>query len=108
MNKKVLHINIINKRTVFSLLNENKVKLSQFGVKKIGLFGSYVKNQQNEKSDLDFLVEFKKGEKTFQNFKNLVYFLEELFNKEVEIVTAESLSPYLKPHIIQEVEYATI
>lgn len=108
MNKKVLHINIINKQTVFSLLNENKVKLSQFGVKKIGLFGSYVKNQQNEKSDLDFLVEFKKGEKTFQNFKNLVYFLEELFNKEVEIVTAESLSPYLKPHIIQEVEYATI
>jgi len=39
--------------------------LEQFGVKRIGLFGSYVKNQQNEESDLDFLVEFKKGKKTF-------------------------------------------
>ncbi len=82
--------------------------LEQFGVKRIGLFGSYVKNQQNEESDLDFLVEFKKGEKTFQNFKDLVYFLEELFKIEVEIVTTEALSPYLKPHIIQEVEYASI
>jgi predicted nucleotidyltransferase len=90
------------------LLNENKAMLEQFGVKSIGLFGSYVKNQQNEESDLDFLVEFKKGEKTFQNFKDLVYFLEELFKIEVEIVTTEALSPYLKPHIIQEVEYASI
>jgi hypothetical protein len=108
MGDKKLNISLLSKQTVFYLLNENKAMLEQFGVKRIGLFGSYVKNQQNEESDLDFLVEFKKGEKTFQNFKDLVYFLEELFKIEVEIVTTEALSPYLKPHIIQEVEYASI
>jgi predicted nucleotidyltransferase len=108
MGDKKLNISLLSKQTVFYLLNENKAMLEQFDVKRIGLFGSYVKNQQNEESDLDFLVEFKKGEKTFQNFKDLVYFLEELFKIEVEIVTTEALSPYLKPHIIQEVEYASI
>ncbi len=96
----------LNKEKIFSLLKENKPKLRGFGVKRIGLFGSFVRQEQSAKSDVDFLVEFEPGKKNFRNFINLVYFLEDLLQKKVEIVTAEALSPYIGPSIIEEVEYA--
>jgi predicted nucleotidyltransferase len=96
----------LNKEKIFSLLKQNEIQLREFGVKQIGLFGSFVRQEQNDKSDVDFLVEFEPGEKNFRNFINLVYFLEDLLHKKVEIVTIEALSPYIGPSIIQEVEYA--
>lgn len=100
--------NTLNKEEIFSLLKQNKDKLRVFGVKKIGLFGSFVRHEQNDKSDVDFLVEFEKGEKNFRNFINLVFFLEDLFQKRVEVVTTEALSPYIGPSIMEEVEYAVV
>jgi len=54
------------------------------------------------------LVEFEKGKKTFRNFIDLAYFLEALFKKRVDLVTTEALSPYIGPHILEEVEYAAV
>ena len=59
-------------------------------------------------SDVDLLVEFEPNKKTFTNFSNLVFFLEDLLGQRVEIVTVESLSPYIGPYILREVEYVTI
>lgn len=98
---------IRNKNTLFSLILNNQKKIKSFGVKKIGLFGSFVRGEQNKKSDIDFLVEFDKERKTFDNFINLSFFLEDLIGKKVEVVTVESLSPYIGPHILKEVEYVT-
>lgn len=98
----------LNKEKIFSLLRDNNVRLKTFGVKKMGLFGSYVRNEQLAESDLDFLVEFEPGKKNYQNFIKLAYYLEELFEKRVEIVTTEALSPYIGPYIIEEVEYALL
>jgi predicted nucleotidyltransferase len=77
-------------------------------VKKIGLFGSFVRKEQSAASDLDLLVEFEQGKKTFDNFMRLSFFLEDLFKRQVELVTIESLSPYIGPHIMNEVEYVPL
>ena len=74
---------------------------------KLGLFGSFVRGEQNSGSDIDLLVEFEIGEKNFDNFMQLSFFLEELLGRPVELVTLESLSPYIRPHIMREVEYIT-
>lgn len=91
---------------VLSIIKENHDKIQAFGVKKLGLFGSFVRRQQNHQSDIDLIAEFEKGKKTFDNFIHLLFLLEELLGRRVELVTVESLSPYLKPYIMKEVEYA--
>lgn len=92
------------KEEVMGCLRAHKDAIRHFGVKRLGLFGSFVRNAQNEQSDVDFLVEFLPGKKTFRNFIGLAFFLEDLLQRRVELVTAESLSPYLKSCILNEVE----
>jgi|SRR5581483_1452617 predicted nucleotidyltransferase len=96
------------KETVSRLIEENKDKVRKFGVERLGLFGSFVRGDQNENSDIDILVEFSSDKKNYDNFINLVFFLEEIFQRRVELVTPESISPYLKPYIMDEVEYVEI
>ena len=87
------------------LLKQNLGAIRNFGVKQIGIFGSYIKNQQKEMSDIDILVEFEKGKKSFKAFIMLLYYLENLINKRIDLVTKESLSPYIGPHILKEVVF---
>jgi predicted nucleotidyltransferase len=95
------------KEKTLSLIEEHRDRIKALGVKKLGLFGSFVREQQDVKSDIDLLVEFEQGKKTFDNFIQLSFFLEDLFKRRVELVTPESLSPYIGPHIMNEVEYVT-
>lgn len=95
-----------NKQQVLDRVIRNKAELKKFGVKRFGLFGSFLKGRQNPGSDIDFLVEFEKGLKTFDNFMNLSFFLEDLMERKVDLVTVESLSPHIGPKILREVEYA--
>jgi len=53
-------------------------------------------------------VDFSPGKKTFDAFMELSFLLEEILQHRVELVTVESLSPYLGPHILEEVEYASL
>ena len=94
------------KQDIFSVLEENRLRLRALGVKKIGLFGSFLRGEQRPDSDIDLLVEFEPQQKTFDNFIELSFFLEEVLQHRTELVTVESLSPYLGPHILREVEYA--
>lgn len=95
------------KDKIIELLLSNREGITRFGTKRIGLFGSYVRGEQTEASDIDFLVEFVPGQKTYDNFIHLAYFLEELLGKEVELITSDSLSSYLKPYIEKEVEFVS-
>ena len=72
----------------------------EFSVQKIGLFGSYSENEQNNKSDIDILVEFDKpiGWKFF----SLEKYLETVFNKKVDLVTKKALKKQLKNKIIKQ------
>jgi uncharacterized protein len=94
------------KQDIFSVLEENRLRLRTLGVKRIGLFGSFLRGEQRPESDIDLLVQFEPGQKTFDNFMELSFFLEEVLQHRTELVTVESLSPYLGPHILREIEYA--
>lgn len=93
------------KENILTILKRNEDRIKTFGVKRLGLFGSFVRKDSNDESDVDFLVEFEKDKKTFDNFIHLSFFLEELMKRRIELVTHESLSPYFKPYINEEVEY---
>jgi len=91
-----------------SVITEQQPQLQALGVRRLGLFGSFVRGEQRPDSDVDFLVEFVPGQKTFDNFMQLGFLLENLLKRRVELVTPESLSPYLRSRILDEVEYAAI
>lgn len=96
-----------SKEQVLSLINQSQSALKQLGVSRLGLFGSFMNGQPTQASDVDLLVEFENGQKTFDNFMNLAFFLEDLFDRKVDLVTPESLSPYIGPKILQEVKYVS-
>jgi len=97
-----------SREKVLELITEQRPRLRALGVRRLGLFGSFVRGEQRADSDVDLLVEFTPGQKTFDNFMQLAFFLEELFHRRVELVTPESMSPYLRPYILDEVEYAAV
>jgi len=88
-------------------LEEHRDKLKRYGVKRIGLFGSFVRSEQTPGSDIDVLVEFERGEKTFDNYMDLKFFLEELFACKVDLVVKEAIKPALKESILESVNYAS-
>ena len=97
-----------NKEQIFRRITDNRAAFEEFGVHRFGLFGSFVKGEQKAGSDIDLLVEFRPGRKSFDGFMNLSYFLEELLGRKVDLLTLESLSPHLGPKILAEVEYGVI
>ncbi|MBI4965239.1 MAG: nucleotidyltransferase family protein [Desulfomonile tiedjei] len=99
---------IKTKQDILNSLDEHRTYLSELGVRRIGLFGSVVRGEQRADSDIDLLVEFEPGRKAFDNFMELAFFLEEVLQHRIELLTVESLSPYLGPHILREVEYASL
>lgn len=92
-------------KAVIRILESHKAELRQFGVKKIGLFGSYLKGAQHKKSDLDLLVTFTKP--TYDNFIELKFFLENVFRRKVDLVLERSLKPALQ-YVKEETLYAEV
>ena len=77
----------------------------RFKVKAIGIFGSFVRREQTTKSDVDVLVDFEREGKTFDNYMDLKYFLEELLGLEVDLIMKGALKEELKDMILREVLY---
>ena len=96
------------KREVFKTISDHSAQLKGLGVKKVGIFGSFVRGEQTPESDIDLLVQFEPDKKNFDNFIHLSELLEDLLQRRVEIITTEALSPYIGPHILSEVEYASL
>jgi len=88
-----------DKQRVLALLADNRSRLLALGVTKVGLFGSFARGEQRPESDVDLLVEFDPNQKTFDNFMQLGFLLEELFERRVELVTPESLSRHIRPYV---------
>jgi uncharacterized protein len=99
---------IRTKQDILNVLDQKRSHLKELGVRRIGLFGSYLHGEQRSDSDIDLLVEFEPGQKTFDAFMELALFLESALQHRVELVTVESLSPYIGPHILMEVQYAAL
>jgi hypothetical protein len=93
-------------RDIQAILQERKNYLAEkFGVIEIAIFGSYARGEQRKDSDVDLIVDFKEGWKTFDNYMNLKFYLEELFGKKVDLVIKSAINSRMKPFIIEEAIY---
>jgi predicted nucleotidyltransferase len=99
---------IKSKSTLLSALTTNKKVIRSFGVCKLGVFGSFASGNFKHDSDVDLLVEFEPAQKTYDNFIELSFYLESLLGRKVELVTPQSLSKYIGPHILDQTEYVAI
>lgn len=92
---------------VIAILREHEPILKkQYGIEKIGVFGSFARGDEHPDSDVDILVSFRKDEKTFENFMDCKFYLEELFDRKVDLVMMNSIKPRYKPYIMSEIVYA--
>jgi predicted nucleotidyltransferase len=98
----------LTKENILDLIEKSREQLSSLGVVSIGLFGSFAKGQYDKNSDVDILVDFDPAKKNYDNFYDTCSLLEKLFKRKVDVVTRESLSPYIGPHILKEVKYASL
>lgn len=94
------------KEKILDLIRLHKPELSQYGISNIGLFGSYMRNEQSSASDIDLLVDFEPEKESFDNYMAVCDLIEKLFKHErVEIITKNGLSPYIGPVVLNEVMY---
>jgi hypothetical protein len=97
----------VGKMNALKLLKKHGRKIREkYGVRKIGIFGSFARGDEKGGSDIDVLVEFEPGYETFDNYMELKFFLEELFGVKVDLVTLDSLRPQIKKAVLKEVSYA--
>lgn len=96
---------MLTKQEILKKLEENGKHLKEYHVNLLGLFGSYIKDEQQSTSDIDILVEFEDGMKTFDRYMDLKFFLEELLECKVDLVLFNALLPKIKPFMLREVEY---
>ena len=94
------------KENILAILRSHKLELSKFGVQNIGLFGSYVRNEQSHTSDIDLLIDFEPGKENFDNYMAVYDIFEDIFqDQKIEVVTKNGLSKYIGPKILKEVLY---
>ncbi len=94
------------RETILTKLKAKKAALAKFGICNVGLFGSYLRNDQSSTSDIDLLIDFEPDKENFDNYMAVYDIFEKLFkNEKIEIVTKNGLSPYLGPKILNEVIY---
>jgi len=92
------------KSTVIQKLEEVAPGIcEQFGVQRIGVFGSYARGDQKPGSDVDILVELGDGFSTLKNFVGLADHLEQIFHLKVDLLTVEGVDPYIRSHVESEV-----
>jgi len=95
-----------SKENILKVLKSNKSKFSKFGIRNVGLFGSYLHNEQSSESDIDLLIDFEPEKESFDNYMAAYDLFEKLFkNEKIGVVTKNGLSPYIGPKILNEVQY---
>jgi uncharacterized protein len=99
---------VADKQELLDRLRTNHARIKGYGVRRYGIFGSFVRNEARAESDVDMLIEFEPGQETFDNFMELGFFLEDLLGRRVETLSPKWLSPYIGPHILREAEYVEI
>jgi len=93
------------KEEILKILKDELPYLREkFNVKSIGLFGSYVRDEQKDKSDVDILVEFSRPIGFFK-FMELEDYLSKKLGVKVDLITPDALKPMIKPRIMREVVY---
>lgn len=99
---------MVNQReNILQQLELNKKQFMLFGVSKLGVFGSAARGDFTETSDIDFMVEFEQGKKNYKNLINTYFLLNELFQRDIDLLTENSLKPYMKEKILKDTVYVS-
>jgi len=94
-----------NKREIIKKIEKEKDKIKSKGVKKIGLFGSFVRGKQDKNSDIDFLVTFDSPD--FEKYAELLILLEKMFKRKIDLVIESNLRKELN-YVKKEAKYVRL
>lgn len=97
---------ILTQREILNLLHKHQNVLDRYSVKRIGLFGSYSKDKQQQRSDVDLIVEFQ--EPTFDNFIGLVGYLEKILGKKVDVLTPEGIEGIRVKEVAENIKKSVV
>lgn len=98
---------MLSQQEILDELSKNlDIWKEKYGVKRIGLFGSYRRSEQKENSDINVLVEFTGNAITFDNYMDLKFTLEDHSHKPVDLVILDDIKPALKPKVLRSAKYA--
>ena len=93
------------KDSILDVLHQHRHQLHAMGITKIGVFGSYVRDEQQAHSDIDLL--FAMIPFTWRNWMNVWNYLEDVFGVSIDLIPEEDLRPELRPYILPEVVYVS-
>ncbi len=98
---------MLTQQNILNFLSDNKLFLrEQFHVVKIGIFGSFARNEQNPDSDIDILIEMENNVSNVFDLKwNLREFLKNQFQRDVDICNSKHIKPYAKDYILKDAIY---
>jgi uncharacterized protein len=96
----------LTKGEVLDAIRKHRDILLKYKVREIGLFGSFVRGEQEDRSDIDLIVDFE--EPSIENFMGLSSFLENLFGKKVEILTPAGVESIRINHIKEEIKRSIV
>ena len=103
-----MHAAVQTKSELIAKIMANQEQILLYGVQRLGIFGSFAKGNVSADSDVDFFVEFDPKKKTFDNFMDLGFYLEQLTGRKIEMVTPQSLNKFIGKYIVKEVEYVSL
>jgi len=98
---------IHQRRDILDILSRNLPHMqSQLDVLRVGLFGSYARNEATQDSDIDILIEFK-HKSTLNNFMGVQTLLEEQLKHRIDLATDKAIKPKLRPYIDKDIVYVS-
>lgn len=105
MNDEMKHAGVLTKDGLRNTLIDNRSKIESFGVLQLGMLDMKHSEEIKVETEIKLLVHFQPERKTIDNFLELTYFFEEITDRDVFIVTPESLSEISKQRVLDEVDY---
>lgn len=94
-------IKAMTRKAVITRIRKHRAQLTKLGVKSLSLFGSVARGEERSDSDVDILVEFK-GKATLDRYMDTKFYLEDLLERKVDLVTPKAIKPRMKPRIMQD------
>ncbi len=98
---------MITRQEILQYLKKNKELFKkEYGIKEVGIFGSYARNEQTEHSDIDIIIDMPKGtENIFEKRLSFMTLISKHFSKPVDVCHRRAIKPVFKDLILKDVIY---
>lgn len=98
---------VTSKKDILQLIESKASSIKALGAERLGLFGSFARGEQQDTSDIDLVVEFRPGMKTFSNLFDMAELLEKLLQKKVDLLTWEGMAGFVQSEVKKDIEYVS-